>query len=138
MKVALNRPVALDGMALRVEWPRDRGRIGITAADGAWYPLVDSDGEPGLLRPKAPPGASLSGFSLGGNVPFRLAGLTLDRDQRTRWPWDRGAVLRTLPAGKGVETREVRFETAAMSPLPGMRLEVLDDRGSSVLYRVKP
>ena len=138
LKVVLAKPVPLAELALRVDGSEARGRMGLTAADGSWYALTGSVEGPGLLRPKGPQGASVSEFILGANGPFLLQGLILDHDQKTRWPWDKGAVITTQPAGSGVEPVTIRFESASFNPLPKRRMEVLDDRGSSVLFRLRP
>lgn len=134
----LTRPAKPSEMVLGVEWTGEPGRIGLTSAEGAWYPLTDAIEGPGLLHPKAGPRVTVSQFTLRASEPFRLTRLGLDHDQKTRWPWDRGVSVRTNPSGGQARPVDIRFASSILSPLPEKRMEVLDDRGSSVLFRLRP
>ena len=136
MTVSLPEPRLLADLVVAVEWPEGGGRISLKTAAGAVYTLRSAPREPGRLSVRAPEGTALAGFTLSGTRPFRLQGLSLNRSQATRWPWDRGVVMSTVPSSASVEARKVRFDSALMNPLPDKNLEILDDRGSSVLFRV--
>lgn len=136
LSISLAGPRPLAGLEFMVEWPEAPGKVRLKVRNGTSYSLTGSAKEPGRLVLVESKGDSAKSFTISGTKPFRLIGFRLEEDQPTRWPWDKGVDFKTQPRGSGVAVRNIRLETSAMNPLSDKKLEVLDDKGSSVLFRV--
>ena len=137
IQITLSEPRLAADLEFLVEWPGRAGQVRL-ASGGKVYPLQTDDQNPGRLKVRAPEGASQKRYTLKGTEPVRLLGLSLDRGQASSWPWNRGVAVRTVPSSASVEAREIQFDTALLNPLTDRNLEVLDDRGSSILFGVVP
>lgn len=86
----------------------------------------------GWLEVSVPAGANA--FSLQPETAVHLLGLRLDAASTTRWPWASGAMLENT-ADDGT-THQIEISTAWLAQGAPFALEVMDDRGSTVLAKV--
>lgn len=67
-------------------------------------------------------------------APIQVAGLRFSENALTNWPWDKGISL-ILRSAEGEET-EINFDPQALIQQLPFQLQIIDDKGASVLARV--
>lgn len=74
-----------------------------------------------------------------GNPEFSIGGMVFG-DTKLHWPWEQKAELTTAPRDCASATTRVSFDYARILPEPlhAHTITVLDDSGSSVLFRIDP
>ncbi len=85
-----------------------------------------------------PPAAGATSLTLrhtGGGFS-RVAGIRLDRNDPTQWPWDRGVTVFPTPHEDNEET-EVRFESLDLVPEECESGGVLDDVGGTIVVALR-
>jgi hypothetical protein len=68
--------------------------------------------------------------------PIWLEGFRVDASSPFYWPWNQGVVLTYVSADPDVAPRTIKFETWALFPGLLRPLEVLADRGATVLLKI--
>jgi len=118
------KPVEIEAI---LEWPsgaRIAKQFELPADAFTWFELPPAEGAPTLtLRHTG------GGFS-------RLAGIRLDTDATTNWPWDRGVTVTPEPS-EDVDETVVRFDSKDLVPAECESRGVRDDSGGMIAVALR-